>query len=144
MEKGKKDINDIFGWLEEITVKKSHPHSFSSKSWEKWNSYMIHRWISQNPDYIDIANFTQKINPQNKQQIYSIYRDIIPKKKVWNKYIKNQNKSFKLDLVSYISQYYQCGFKDAAEYILILGKEGVGYVLEKMGIDKKEIKNLNK
>ena len=67
----KADIQNTFGWLDEITVKKSHPNSFSQKSWDNWNSYMIHRWVSQNPSYIDIVNYVQKMNPQGKKEIYS-------------------------------------------------------------------------
>ena len=32
----KDDIQNTFGWLDEITVKKSHPDSFSQKSWDNW------------------------------------------------------------------------------------------------------------
>ena len=81
---------NLFDWLNEITVVKTHPENISEESWEKWNSYMIHRYVSMNIDYIDIVNYVQKINPQNKQQIYSIYREMIPKKKLWLKYIKNE------------------------------------------------------
>ena len=64
------EVKNTWGWLDEITVKKSHPNTFSQSSWDNWNSYLMHRWISQNPDYIDIVNYVQKNNPQNKQQIY--------------------------------------------------------------------------
>ena len=49
----KTEVKNIFGWLDEITVKKSHPDSFSEKDWDKWNSYMIHRYVSM---YIGIKN----------------------------------------------------------------------------------------
>ena len=52
---------------------------------------MIHRYVSMNMDYIDIVNYVQKINPQNKKQIYTIYREMIPKKKVYLKYVKNES-----------------------------------------------------
>ena len=91
----KREIKNIFGWLDEITVQKSPVDSFSNKSWDNWNSYMVHRFLSMNISYIDIVNFVQNINPQNKKEIYTIYREMIPKRKVWNKYIKNQNKKIK-------------------------------------------------
>ena len=82
----------IFDWLEEITVNKTSLENFSEESWDTWNSYMIHRYLSMHMGYIDIVNYVQKISPQNKQQIYSIYREMIPKRKLWLKYVKNQNK----------------------------------------------------
>lgn len=144
MSVGKKNIGNLFGWLDEIMLHKTPIQDISEKSWDVWNSYMIHRYISMCEDYIQIANYVQKENPQQKQQIYSIYRDVIPKKKLWNKYIKNQNKSPKSDLINYMIKYYQCNSKEASDYVSILGKEGVEHILEKMGLDKKEIKKLNK
>ena len=41
----KREIKNIFGWLNEITVQKSPISSFSDKSWDNWNSYMVHRFI---------------------------------------------------------------------------------------------------
>ena len=144
MSGGKKNISNLFGWLDEIMLHKTPIQDISEKSWDVWNSYMIHRYISMCEDYIQIANYVQKENPQQKQQIYSIYKDVIPKKKMWNKYIKNQNSSPKSNLINYITKYYQCNSKEASDYVSILGKEGVEYILEKMGLDKKEIKKLNK
>ena len=84
-----KEINNLFEWLEEITNIKTHPNDISQESWDKFNSYMIHRYVSMNIDYLDVANYVQKVSPQNKKQIYSIYREMIPKKKVFLRYVKN-------------------------------------------------------
>ena len=63
----KREIKNIFGWLNEITVQKSPINSFSDKSWDNWNSYMVHRFLSMNRYYIDIVNYVQKMNPQSKK-----------------------------------------------------------------------------
>ena len=138
------EVSNIFGWLDEITVKKSHPNSFSEASWDKWNSYMIHRYVSMYIGYIDVANYVQKINPQNKQQIYSIYREMIPKKKTWLKYIKNQKKKNYQELAEYVAEYFECSLGEADHYIDILRQTGVYGILTKMGIEEKEIKKIIK
>jgi len=137
------EIKNIFGFLEEITVRKSPPENFSQASWEKWNSYMVHKWLSMNEDYIDIVNYVQKTNPQSKKQIYSIYREMIPRKKTWSKYIKNENKNTYQELEEYVSKYYECSISEANSYINILGKN-VKHILEGMGIDEKESKKIIK
>ena len=137
------EVKNIFGFLEEITVKKSPPENFSQSSWDKWNSYMIHKWISQNVEYIDIANYVQTMPPQNKEQIYSIYRELIPKKKQWNKYVKNQNKNTYQDLSPYIVKYFECSVGEANDYIDILGKD-VMEILIGMGVEEKEAKKIIK
>jgi|TARA_R110000765_G_scaffold69046_2_gene133673 hypothetical protein len=138
------EVSNIFGWLDEITVKKSHPNSFSEASWDKWNSYMIHRYVSMNMGYIDIVNYVQKTNPQSKKQIYTIYREMIPRKKLWLKYIKNEKKRNYKELAEYIAEYLDCGLGEADHYVDILKKEGCKDILFRMGIEDKEVNKLIK
>ena len=128
----------IFDWLEEITVNKTSLENFSEESWDTWNSYMIHRYLSMHMGYIDIVNYVQKISPQNKQQIYSIYREMIPKRKLWLKYVKNQHKKNYKELAEYVAEYFVCSLGEAEEYIDILRETGVRGILWEMGIQEKE------
>ena len=128
----------LFEWLNEITVNKTPPENFSEESWDKFNSYMVHRYLSMYIDYIDIVNYVQKINPTNKKQIYSIYREMIPKQKVWLKYVKSQTPKKNAELVDYVAEYFECSLGEADEYIDILRETGVRSILWKMGIDIKE------
>ena len=134
----------VFNWLEEITVKKTLPNNFTQQDWDDWNSYMVHRFLSMNMSYIDIVNFVQNINPQNKKEIYTIYREMIPKRKVWNKYIKNQNKKDSKELATVIANKLSIGSDEASSYIPILGKDGITEILGDLGYEKKELKKLLK
>ena len=134
----------VFNWLEEITVKKTLPNNFTQQDWDDWNSYMVHRFLSMNMSYIDIVNFVQNINPQNKKEIYTIYREMIPKRKIWNKYIKNQNKKDSKELAKIIANKLSIGSDEASSYIPILGKDGITEMLSDLGYDKKELKQLIK
>jgi hypothetical protein len=144
MTQSKKQIKNIFGWLEEITVNKSPLDVISDESWDTWNSYMVHRYVSMNQDYIDIVNLVQKINPQNKKQIYSIYKEMIPKKKMWLKYIKNEAKKDQKELEEYVAKYFDCSLGEAEHYIDILRGSGVREILNEMGIESKESDKLIK
>lgn len=141
---GKTEISNIFGWLDEITLNKSHPDSFSESSWDKWNSYMVHRYMSMNLGYIDVVNYVQKISPQNKKQIYTVYKEMIPRKKLWLKYIKNQNKNTYQEISEYVSKYHECSIEESNQYISLLGPLGVKDILSKMGVDEKELKKIIK
>ena len=134
----------IFEWLNEITIHKTSPENFSQESWDKWNSYMVHRYLSMNISYIDIVNYVQKINPQNKQQIYTIYREMIPKKKLWLKYIKNENKKNLKQIPEYLAEYFNCSLGEAENYIDILRKHGVKGILWEMGLNEEETNKLLK
>jgi hypothetical protein len=134
----------IFDWLNEITVVKTSPEDFSQESWDKFNSYMIHRYLSMNMNYIDIVNYVQKMNPQSKKQIYTIYREMIPKKKLWLKYIKNENKRNYQELAEYIAENLSCSLGEADYYIDILQETGVRQILWEMGVNEEEADKLIK
>ena len=72
-------MKNIWDWLKQINSTKADPNSFSDKDWELWNSYMVHRFLSMNTDFLDIVNFVQKINPQNKKEIYSAIKNLFLK-----------------------------------------------------------------
>ena len=134
----------VFDWLNEITVKKTSPNDFLQSDWDDWNSYMVHRFLSMNMSYIDIVNLVQNINPQNKKEIYTIYREMIPKRKVWNKYIKSTVKKDSKELAIIIANKLSIGSDEASSYIPVLGKEGITEMLGDLGFEKKEIKKLIK
>ena len=72
-------IKTTFDWLKHINQLKTSVESFTDGDWDKFNSYVIHRVISMNPDYLEIVNYVQDLPPQEKKKIYSIYREFIPK-----------------------------------------------------------------
>jgi len=137
-------MKNIFDWLKTINTTKPPVESFTDKDWEVWNSYMVHRFLSMNPNYIDLVNEVQKSLPQNKKEIYSIYKEFIPKNNKWNKYIKSTIKQPNVDLVNHIKDNFQCSNKEAKEYISMLDKQQIGRILTNRGIDKKELKQLLK
>ena len=85
-------MKNVFDWLKAINSTKPPVESFTDKDWEVWNSYMVHRFLSMNPEYLELVNHAQTILPQNKKEIYSIYREYIPKNNKWSKYIKSKAK----------------------------------------------------
>ena len=134
----------IWNWLEEITYKKSPASSFSEKDWESFNSYMIHRFISMNPYYIELTNKVQTILPTEEIRIYTVYKELIPKRKVFLKYIKGNSSKYNTELMELLSNHFECSKKEAKEYFDILGKVKIKNLLGKMGFEKKEITKLLK
>ena len=137
-------MKNIWDWLKQINSTKADPNSFSDKDWELWNSYMVHRFLSMNPDFLDIVNFVQIINPQNKKEIYSVYREYIPKNNKWSKYIKSKVKQSNKDLVEHLSSYWECSSKETKEYLEFLDADEIGRILMSIGLNNKEIKTIIK
>tara|TARA_B100000768_G_scaffold164491_1_gene166401 strand:- start:461 stop:874 length:414 start_codon:yes stop_codon:yes gene_type:complete len=131
-------MKNIWDWLKQINSVKADPSSFSDKDWELWNSYMIHRFMSMNPDYLELVNEAQKIMPQNKKEIYSIYREYIPKNNKWNKYVKSNIKKRNNELLDHLSNYWECSKTEVKEYMEFLGNDEIVRILTSIGLDKKE------
>ena len=137
-------MKNIFDWIKAINTTKPPVESFTDKDWDVWNSYMVHRFISMNPDYLEIVNYVQDFPPQEKRMIYSIYREFIPKNNKWSKYVKSKVKQPNKDLINHIKDHFECSSKEANEYTTLLGSTEISRILTNRGIDPKEIKKLTK
>ena len=137
-------MKNVFDWLKEINSTKSHPDTFTNQDWDIWNSYMVHRFLSMNPDYIELVNEVQAFPPSNKKQIYSIYREYIPKNNKWSKYVKSSSKEFDKDLILQLKKHFNVSVREIKDYLKILDKKEVQSILNKQGLEEKEIKKLLK
>ena len=141
---GKDKIKNIFDWLQHITLYKTPASEFTDNDWENFNSYMVHRFISMSPYYVEVADYAQSMLPTMKKEIYNFYREMIPKRKVWLQYIKSKTKNINKDLIEDIAKYYEVGITDATSYFEVMTKEEISIILNEMGKDSKEIKKLLK
>mgnify|MGYP003678116127 FL=1 len=105
---------------------------------------MVHRFISTNLYYAELANYAQSLMPQNKKEIYNFYKEMIPKGKSYFKYIKSKNKSSNKELVEILADYFEVGTSEIPNYIDILGKGKIKDILRETGIEEKESKKLLK
>jgi hypothetical protein len=97
-----------------------------------------------NPYYVELSNKVQTLLPTEKKQIYTVYRELIPKRKVFLKYIKSSNIKYNTDLLELLSNHFECSKKEAGEYFNVLGKSKIKSILSLMGFEKKEITKLLK
>ena len=137
-------IKNVFDWVKEINGNKREWNLFSNAEQELFNSYVIHRVLSMNPDFIEIVNETQSLPPTHKKQIYSIYREFIPKNNKWFKYIKSNTKEPNNDLVLKLKDYFKVSIREIKDYLKILDKKEIQSILNKQGLEEKEIKTLLK
>ena len=144
----KKEVSNkkmtIFDWLKEITYNKSPWNSFTEEDRESFNPYMIHRFLSMNPDYVDFVNTVQIVPYTNKERVYNIYLYTIPKKDMFLKYIKSTKTKTKEELLNHLASYYECSLREADEYYHMHHSDTIKSILKKKGIDEKEIKKLLK
>ena len=137
-------MKNIFDWLKQINYQKATVESFSNEDWELFNSYMIHRFMSMNRDFIEVVNYVQELPPQEKRMIYNVYKEFIPKNNKWNKYIKSKNKQPNIELLKLLSEYWECSQQEAKQYKNLLENDQILSILSQIGVQPKEIKELIK
>ena len=137
----------IFDWINQINYEKKSWDSFSEAEQKTFNTFIINRWLSMDEELIQIVNYFQKysIGLLEPRDTYMWYRDIIPKKKRFNKYIKSK-KSMKYnnELVDTICKYYETSKQECVEYINMMCKKELTSILELYGKEPKQIKKLLK
>ena len=134
----------IFDWLKQITYEKQSWDSFTEEDKTSFNPYMIHRFLSMNPEYIEFVNLIQNIPYTEKEKIYKLYLYMIPKKNMFLKYIKSSRTKTREELLQHLASYYECSLREADEYYHMLHNDTIKGILKKRGIDDKEIKKLLK
>jgi hypothetical protein len=142
----------IFDHLANITNKKTAWSTLSESDRKSFSPYLINRWLSMHPDLIEIVDMFQQytIGPLSKKHVYQLYHDILPKQRMFAKYIKGKKvDKYNPELVKFLANCLQCGKTDAEEFIGILlptvsGRDNLIKLLKTYGHTDKEIKKLLK
>lgn len=136
--------NKFFDILNYVTFEKKSWDDLTQEEISSINPYLLNRYLSMNPDYLELVNYIQTIPHTEKEKYYKIYSNLIPKKKQWLKYIKSSTKNNPKELLEHLSKYYECSTREAKDYINILEKKQIEEILISLGIDDKDIKKLLK
>lgn len=132
---------NLFHWINQITYDKQPWNTFTDEDKSEFNAYMIHRFISMNPDYIDVVNLIQRYPNCSNKAIYKYYCDLLPKKKSFFRYIKTNSK-YNTDDIKAIAEYNKCSIREAKEYVNIVDIQNIKNVLNlgQPGTNKKRRK----
>ena len=137
----------IFDHLANITHKKVPWESLTEADQKSFSPYLINRWLSMNPDLIEIVDMFQQytIGPLSKKHVYQLYLDFLPKAKMFAKYIKGKKMNkYNKSLVKIIANHYQIALIEAEQYIDLMEQDEITDLLKKYGKQEKEIKGLLK
>ncbi len=140
----------IFDHLSHITEKKTPWDKLSEADQKSFSPYLINRWLSMNMDLIEIVDMFQQytIGELDRKHVYQLYQELLPKRKMYNKYIKAKDSDkYNKELLEFVAKHYQISIREATEYVammLNMDKELVIDILRKYGKTDKEIKSLMK
>lgn len=123
--------SSIFDILNHITYTKTKWDDLTEEEQNAVNPYMLHRFVSMKHDYVDIVNIVQKYQNLSAQSVYEFYCNVLPKQKVYFKYIKASNKQDN-DTIKGIAEYYECSEREAKEYLTILDAQQISIILSEI------------
>ena len=107
-----------FDWLKQITVEKREWDSFTEEDRDGFNAFIINKALSYNQHYIPIVEMAMTY-PMPNDKLYDFYKDAIPKKQVWNKWIKS-NIKWDEEEIKALANYFECGTKDVKDFYSLL------------------------
>jgi len=137
----------IFDHLANLTHKKVSWDKLNEADRKSFSPYIINRWLSMNPDYIELVDMLQQytIGLLDKKQVYQLYYELLPKVKTFSKYIKGKKgNKYQPELVKFICDRFWVNKQEASDYLELLPKEELVSELKRYGNDDANIKRLLK
>ena len=140
----------LFDHITHITQRqtKNYFEDINDADRKTWSNYMVNRFLSMNSNWTDLVNEIQKYKLKPKD-LYRLYIEILPKSKQWLRYTKGK-KTMKYQkwLLEIVAKYYESSISEAHDYLEIYysseqGKADLKSILQKYGVEPKEIKKLN-
>lgn len=121
----------LFDHISQVTSnkKKGYWESLSETERKTFSPYMVYRFLSMNIDYIELINELQMHSLEPKQ-VYDVLMDVLPKKKVWNKYIKGSTQDN--NSLSILAEYYELGIKDIKYNFKMISEEDQKSLIEEI------------
>lgn len=113
--------------INNISLNKTAPNTYTESDWKSWSSFMINRWLSMNSGLVELVNEIQSLNITDKKQLYKLYLDILPKKRVFAKYIKSTKvEKHDPEVVAVLAQHFEIGKKEIKSYLDQLSRSSAG------------------
>ncbi len=82
----------LFDHINQITAVQNPNYweEISVEDKKSFSNYMVNRFLSMKPEWIDLVNELQKYNLKPKE-LYKLYTNVLPKGKQWLKYTKGKS-----------------------------------------------------
>ena len=116
-----------FDWLKQITVEKRDWSSFTEEEQSGFNSFIINKALSFNKSYIQVVEMAM-LYPMPPDKLYDFYKDIIPKKPMWNKWVKS-NVNWNDEELQILATYFECSVREVKDFFEILSLEEKNVIL---------------
>ena len=129
----------IFDWVNQILVHKKPWDSFTVEEQKKFSPFIINRFLSMDKELIEVVNMFQPyaIGTLEPKDVYEFYRNLFPKGKRYNKYIKGKrDKKYDKELLELVSKHFEVSKNESKSYIDLLSKKEIKELYKTYGVKK--------
>lgn len=114
----------LFEHLSQLTVakKSNYWEELSEGDKKTFSQYMLNRFLSMEMDYVDLVDYIQKYKLPD-EMYERLMRDLVPKKKVYNKYLKGKSEGKNVD-VDILAEHLKISKREAFDYYESLKENG--------------------
>jgi len=138
----------LFDHIKQITAVQNPDYweQISEEDKKTWSNYMVNRFLSMKPEWVELVNELQKYNLEPKE-LYKLYTNVLPKGKQWLKYTKGRNDMNHPEwLINIVRNNDEYSRKEAIQAIDMLmltegGMMELGELGRKWGIEERKIKD---
>ncbi len=137
----------IIDWINQVLIHKKPWDSFSEEDQKTFNTFIINRWLSMDKEFCEYINMFQpySIGMLESKDVYEFYRNLLPKGKRFNKYIKGKkDKKYDKELLEILSKHFEESKLNVKSYIDLIGKDELIDIVKSYGIEDKKIKRMIK
>ena len=137
----------IFDWVNQIQYGKKSWNTFSEEEQKKFSPFIVNRFLSMDKEFIEVVNMFQKysIGTLESREVYKWYCEVLPKGRRYNKYIKGKKQvKYDSELIEIMCKHYEVSKSECIEYLGIISKEELKFILELYGLDLKKIRRFLK
>jgi hypothetical protein len=140
----------IFQHIANVTHIKPDPNTYTESDWKSYSPYMMNKWLSMYRGYVDVIDLIQPYYGLDKKTHFKMLSSLLPKKKVFTKYIKGKKDAkYNPELISILCTYYEVSKDEIKSYLQLFFQDKVRIldlisILKKYGRTDKEIKKLIK
>ena len=138
----------LFDHINQITTiqNPNYWEEISVEDKKSFSNYMVNRFLSMKPEWIDLVNELQKYNLKPKE-LYKLYTNVLPKGKQWLKYTKGKSDmKYPEWLINIMRNSDESSRREAIDAIDMLmltegGMMELGETARKWGIEERKIKD---
>jgi len=125
---------------------KNYWKTLSEDDKKSWNTYMMMRYLSMNPDWTELIDLIQPyVHSLRNEDVYKVLLLIIPRGRTFIKYIKRDKKTdVQKELIDKTVIVFECSVKEAEDYISIMNRNTLEEMLDMFGLEKRRITKLLK